>query len=60
MLKTGRVYDKPVHRSTFEGILYRMRVGCPWRDVPEAFGDWSAFTVGFICGVLGIFPSKKT
>lgn len=42
MLKTGRVYDKPEHRSTFEGILYRMRVGCPWRDVPEAFGDWSA------------------
>ena len=42
MLKTGRVYDKPEHRNTFEGILYRMRVGCPWRDVPEAFGDWSA------------------
>ncbi|WP_037054941.1 IS5 family transposase, partial [Rheinheimera baltica] len=42
MLKTGRIYDKPEHRNTFEGILYRMRVGCPWRDVPETFGDWSA------------------
>lgn len=42
MLYTGRVYNKPEHRSTFEGILYRMRVGCPWRDVPESFGDWSA------------------
>ena len=41
MLFTGRVYNKPEHRNTFEGILYRMRVGCPWRDVPEAFGDWS-------------------
>ena len=42
MLKTGRVYDKPEHRNTVEGILYRMRVGCPWRDIPEYFGDWSA------------------
>jgi transposase len=42
MLFTGRAYSKPEHRNTFEGILYRMRVGCPWRDVPKAFGDWSA------------------
>jgi len=41
MLK-DRVYDKPGHRNTLEGILYRMRTGCPWRDVPESFGDWSA------------------
>ena len=41
MLK-DRVYDKPEHRNTMEGILYRMRTGCPWRDVPESFGDWSA------------------
>ncbi|EPN53717.1 transposase, IS4, partial [Pseudomonas syringae pv. actinidiae ICMP 19094] len=20
---------------------YRMRVGCPWRDLPKAFGNWS-------------------
>jgi len=42
MFDTGRVYDKPVHRMTFEGILYRMRRGCPWRDLPPDFGDWSA------------------
>lgn len=42
MLYSGRVYNKPEHRNTFEGILYRMRVGCPWRDIPEYFGDWSA------------------
>ena len=40
MLK-DRVYDKLTHRNTMEGILYRMRTGCPWRDVPESFGDWS-------------------
>ena len=38
MLETGRVYNKPEHRMTVEGILYRMRVGCPWRDIPRAFG----------------------
>lgn len=28
-------------RMTVEGILYRMRSGCPWRDLPEAFGRWN-------------------
>lgn len=42
MLETGRIYNKPEHRLTMEGILYRMRVGCPWRDLPDYFGDWSA------------------
>lgn len=22
-------------------MLYRMRVGCPWRDLPQTFGNWS-------------------
>lgn len=25
----------------FEGILYRMRTGVPWRDLPKEFGDWN-------------------
>ena len=37
MFYTGRVYNKPEHRKTFEGILYRMRVGCPWRDILRVF-----------------------
>ena len=36
-----RIYDKHNLRTTVEGILYRMRVGCPWRDLPESFGRWS-------------------
>ena len=32
------IYDKGNLRQTFECILYRMRVGCPWRDLPENFG----------------------
>jgi len=42
LLKSGRVYNKTEHRMTIEGILYRMRTGCPWRDLPEDFGSWSA------------------
>ncbi|CAH0528782.1 transposase [Vibrio hippocampi] len=41
MKSTGRVYDKTEHRMTFEGILYRMRTGIPWRDLPTEFGEWS-------------------
>ena len=29
MKSTGRVYDKPEHRQTFEGILYRLLAGPP-------------------------------
>ena len=41
MKRTGRVYDKREHRLTLEGILYRMRTGCPWRDLPREFGHWN-------------------
>ena len=40
MLETG-IYDKPTLRQTVEGILYRLRVGSPWRDLPETFGPWN-------------------
>jgi len=36
------IYDKPNLRKMVEGMLYRMRVGCPWRDLPEAFGRWNS------------------
>ena len=36
------IYDKDNLRLTVEGILYRMRTGCPWRDLPEYFGHWNS------------------
>ena len=36
------VYDTEDLRTTVEGILYKLRVGCPWRDLPEAFGNWNS------------------
>ncbi|MBG6179255.1 transposase [Arthrobacter sp. CAN_A1] len=28
------------HRLIVEGIIYRFRVGVPWRDLPACFGPW--------------------
>lgn len=28
------------HRTVIEGIIYRFRTGCPWRDVPADYGVW--------------------
>ena len=28
------------NRRFVEAVLYRYRVGIPWRDLPERFGDW--------------------
>jgi transposase len=30
------------HRTVINGILFRSRTGCPWRDLPEGFGNWSS------------------
>lgn len=40
--ESGRVYNKYEHRNTLEGILYRMRTGIQWRDLPERFGRWNS------------------
>src|SRR5438105_4064630 len=41
MLQHG-IYDKPNLRMIVEAMLYRMRVGCPWRDLPADFGCWNS------------------
>ena len=28
------------HRMVINGIFFRARAGCPWRDLPENFGNW--------------------
>jgi transposase len=29
------------HRKVLNGILWRLRTGAPWRDIPERYGPWS-------------------
>jgi transposase len=28
------------HRQVINGVLWRLRTGSPWRDVPERYGPW--------------------
>lgn len=37
--KEGRPWSD--HRTTFNGILWVLRSGAPWRDVPQRYGSWS-------------------
>lgn len=37
LLQLG-IYNKHNLRLTVEGILYRIRTGIPWRDLPACFG----------------------
>jgi len=36
-LRGGRWAD---HRMVINGIFFRTRTGCPWRDLPEGFGNF--------------------
>ena len=29
------------HPKVLSGLLWRLRTGCPWRDIPERYGPWS-------------------
>jgi len=40
IMREHGIYDKPHLRKTVEGMLYRMRTGLPWRDLPSFFGKW--------------------
>ena len=28
------------HRTVIDGVFHRVRVGCPWRDLPVQYGNW--------------------
>ena len=30
------------HRTTLSGMLWVLRTGAPWRDLPERFGRWQS------------------
>ena len=43
--KTGR--PAADHRRILNGILWFLRTGVPWRDVPERYGPWSTIASRF-------------
>ncbi|WP_082399649.1 IS5 family transposase [Gordonia phthalatica] len=42
-------------RALIDGVRYRTRIGCPWRDVPDCYGPWwrvyALFTQWQIAGI---------
>ena len=38
----GRGRPPEDNRNVINGILWRMRCGTPWRDVPEKYGNWNS------------------
>jgi transposase len=39
------------HRTVVNGILWKLRTGAPWRDLPERYGPWK--TSSSYCVRLG-------
>lgn len=42
IMQNHKIYDKQSLRLTVEGILFRLRTGTPWRDLPVDFGEWNS------------------
>ena len=42
ILLDNDIYETVGLRLTVEGILFKLRAGCPWRDVPNYFGNWNS------------------
>ncbi len=36
--KRGHTYCE--HRKVINGIVWRLKTGAPWRDIPERYGPW--------------------
>ncbi len=53
--KRGRGRPPEDNRNVINGILWRLRAGAPWRDVPEKYGNWNSIYRRFrrwsTCGV---------
>ena len=43
--RTGRPHVG--HRQILNGILWVLRTGAPWRDLPERYGPWSTVASRF-------------
>ena len=35
------------HRTVINGILWILRTGAPWRDLPERYGSWKTISSRF-------------
>lgn len=40
-------------RNALEGVLYILRTGTPWRDLPSAYGDWHTIYMRWVRPLTG-------
>ncbi|WP_420853240.1 IS5 family transposase [Segeticoccus rhizosphaerae] len=56
----GTASSVPV-RALVEGVRYRTRTGCPWRDVPDRYGPWWRVYTLFACWqLLGVWEKIES
>lgn len=58
--RRGRPRVYPL-RGLIDGVRHRVRVGCPWRDVPDRYGPWPRVYALFAAWqVLGVWARIET
>jgi transposase len=59
--RRGRGRPPQDSRNVVNGILWRLRTGAPWRDVPEKYGNWNTIYRRFLrWSKSGIWESVAT
>ena len=44
----GRGQQWRDHRQVLNGVLWKLRTGAPWRDLPERYGPWRTVYARFV------------
>lgn len=58
--RRGRPRRWPL-RGLIDGVRYRTRIGCPWRDVPTGYGPWwRVYALFALWQVLGVWEQIET
>jgi transposase len=71
-LLPGKMSDRGVtardNRLFLEAVLWRIRTGLPWRDLPREFGNWNNVFKRFrrwvqaavFERIFGVYPANRT
>jgi transposase len=47
------------HRTIINGILWILRTGAPWRDLPERYGSWKTISSRFYLLVYHRYAGER-